>query len=245
MIAVGRVSVSEAAEALGVRPQRIHQRIRDGSLPARRIGHQWSIEEADLAPLGYRRRPGRPLSARSAWGMAAAASNDSRVLARLSAPERSRARSRVRDLVELAFATNLNDAAAALAVACGNRARRALFVASVRDLPDLRADDRLRLSGISLPESTISGGEVVEGYVMDRDVDALADGYLLSPAGQNEANVILHVVDSQVEDLVAEDVAESLLIRAADLAEHGGIREREQVVRSLEELRSAVVARGL
>ena len=43
------VSVVEAAEMLGVHPQRIHQRIREGSLPAEKVGNQWVVEMDDFA----------------------------------------------------------------------------------------------------------------------------------------------------------------------------------------------------
>ena len=75
-----------------------------------------------------------------------------------------------------------------------NRAERALFVASPRDLPDLREDNRLHLSGVSLHESGISFGDVAEGYVSSDDLNGLVDDYLLSPAARSRANVILHVV---------------------------------------------------
>ena len=56
------VSVAEAAEMLGVHPQRIHQRIRDRSLPAEKVGSQWAIQANDLRRLRHNARPGRPLS---------------------------------------------------------------------------------------------------------------------------------------------------------------------------------------
>lgn len=242
MVSVGRVSVVEAAESLGVHPQRIHQRIRAGSLPAMRIGSQWSIGEADLELVRHRKAAGRPLSSRSAWALVVVASGDEEALARLGPSERSRARARLRALMALESADDLDEASAVLAVAMGNRARRALFGASVRDLPDLRDDKRLRLSGVSLPGSNISAGELVEGYVRARDVDGLVGDYLLSPADRHRANVVLHVVDIDVEDAVLNDVAESLLVRAADLAEHVGVREKNEAVRAIAEIHARFVA---
>lgn len=233
-----RVSVAEAAEILGVHRQRIHQRIRDGSLPAERVGRQWSIEEADLAPVRHRKEPGRPLSSRSAWALAAVASADKNASALLGPPERSRARSRLRVLLEVASEENLDEGAAVLAVALGNRARRLLFVGSVRDLPDLSGDQRLRLSGVSHPGSNISAGDVAEGYVMAGDVDGLVEDYLLSSADRRRANVILHVVDDESERLALVDVSGSLLIRAADLAEHDGVREKNEALRLVAQLQA-------
>ncbi|MGJ9423008.1 helix-turn-helix domain-containing protein [Aeromicrobium sp. CF3.5] len=117
---MGRVSVAEAAGLLGVHPQRVHQRIRDGSLPAKRIGSQWSIEEADLEVVRFRKASGRPLSARSAWVMEVVAAGDERALAQLSPSERSRARCRLWDLTALESADDLGESSAALSVAIGH-----------------------------------------------------------------------------------------------------------------------------
>src|SRR5680860_1664125 len=124
MLTMGRVSVVEAAELLGVHPQRIHQRIRSGSLPAERVGHRWVIDEADVAVLRHRREPGRPLSARSAWALVAVAAADEGSVKSLSPSNRSRARSSLRELLNLAAADDLNVVASVLANALGNRARR-------------------------------------------------------------------------------------------------------------------------
>lgn len=233
MVIVGRLSVVEAAALLGVHPQRIHQRIRAGSLPAERIGSQWAIEEADLELVRHRRAPGRPLSSRSAWALVTVASDDQEAIARLSPTERSRARGRLRALMALRATNDLDAASATLAVAMGNRARRALFVVSIRDLSDVRDDERLRLSGVSLPCSNISAGELVEGYVRASDFDGLVDDYLLVPADRHRADVVLHVVDIDVDDAVLDGVAESLLIRAADLSEHDGMREKDEAMTQL------------
>lgn len=245
VIIVGRLSVVEAAALLGVHPQRIHQRIRAGSLPAERIGSQWAIEEADLELVRHRKAAGRPLSSRSAWALVAVASDDQERLARLSASERSRARSRLRALMALGSANDLDAASAILAVAMGNRARREFLVASSRDLPDLRDDERLRLSGVSLPGSNISAGELVEGYVRASDFDGLVDDYLLGPTDRHRANVVLHVVDIEVSDAVLDGVAESLLIRAADLSEHNGVREKDEAMKTIAQLGSRSGAKRL
>lgn len=234
------MSVAEAAKLLGVHPQRVHQRIRDGSLPAQRIGNQWTIEESDLALVRHRKAAGRPLSARSAWALVAVASGDENAIALLSPSVRSRARARLRALMSLRSANDLDDAAASLAVALGHRARREPFVASIRDLPDLRRDDRVRLSGVSIPGANIAAGALVEGYVRASDLDGLVDEYLLSPSDHRRANVILHVVDIEIDDALLNEVAGSLLIRAADLSEHAGVREKNVAVEAIAELHAQV-----
>ncbi len=120
-------------------------------------------------------------------------------------------------------------------------------MASDQDLPDVRNDERIHLSGISLPESNMSGGAVAEGYVSSDDLDTLVDDYLLSPASRSRANVILHVVPSDVGNLALaslDDVARSRLALAADLAEHDGVREKSEAIRSVADLHARFVARG-
>ncbi|MEO6413857.1 MAG: helix-turn-helix domain-containing protein [Pedococcus sp.] len=240
------VSVAEAAEMLGVHPQRIHQRIREGSLPAEKVGNQWAVEMNDLRRIRHHAGPGRPLSSKSAWDLLAVAAGD-QAASKLSPSARSRARSRLGSLLAHASSAELEDAAAHLVNALRNRAERALFVASPRDLPDVRDDERVHLSGVSLPDSNMSVGAVAEGYVSADDVKALVDDYLLSPASRSRANVILHVVhaDAMSRALVAlDDVARSPLALAADLAEHDGVREKSEAVRSVANLHAWFVARG-
>lgn len=232
-----RVSVAEAAQILGVHPQRVHQRIRQGSLPAEKVGNQWVIEMSDLRRVRHHAGPGRPLSTKSAWDLLAVAAND-QAAARLSPSARSRARSRLRALMVRAATAGPDEVTARLAHALGNRAERAMFVASNQDLPDVREDERVHLSGVSLPESNMSGG-VVEGYVSPDDVDDLIGDYLLSPADRSRANVIFHVVASEIEHSAVaalDDVARSPLALAADLAEYEGVREKSEAIRSLADL---------
>lgn len=242
-----RVSVAEAAEILGVHPQRVHQRIRQGSLPAEKIGNQWAIEMSDLHRIRHHAGPGRPLSAKSAWDLLAVAASDE-AASELSPSARSRARSRLRELFVHASSAGLDDAAAHLGRALRNRAGRDLFMASNQDLPGVRDDGRVHLSGVSLPESHMSGGAVAEGYVLSGDVNDLVDDYLLSPARHSHANVILHVVPSDARSPALADpdyVARSPLALAADLAEHDGVREKIEAIRLVADLHAEFVARGV
>ena len=240
------VSVAEAASILGVHLQRVHQRIRDGSLPAEKVGNQWAIEMNDLRRIRHQVMPGRPLSRKSAWDLLAVAAGDP-AASELSPSARSRARSRLRNLLAHASSADLEDAAAHLLHALRNRAERALFVASPRDLPDLRDDERVHLSGISLPESNMSVGAVAEGYVASEDLHLLIDDYLLSPARRSRANVIFHVVASDADNpaiVALDDLARSPLALAADLAEHDGVREKSEAIRSVVVLQDRFPARG-
>lgn len=240
------VSVVEAAEMLGVHPQRVHQRIREGSLPAEKVGNQWVVEMNDLRRIEHHAGPGRPLSSKSAWDLLTVAADD-RAAYDLSPSARSRARSRLRNLLVHASAAEFDEAAAHVVNALRNRAKRVLFVASPRDLPDLREDDCLHLSGVSLPESNMSFDDVVEGYVSSDDLDALVDAYLLSHAPRSRANVILHVVPSDMEHPALADLdgfARSRLALAADLAEHDSVREKGEAIRTVDDLSAHLVAHG-
>ena len=193
-----RISVAEAAARLEVNVARVHQRIADGSLAAEKVGHQWVIEAEDVLRLD-RRGAGRPLSSRSAWALAWAASRegsgaeaaaaDCRGAPRpLPAAERSRARARLRQLLKSAEARpnptgdaqaeesptavdSAEEIAALARLLMKNRAQRRLFRCSPRDLADLRDDDRLKLAGISLPAAGIAAGEVVEAYVSVHELE--------------------------------------------------------------------------
>jgi excisionase family DNA binding protein len=56
---MGLISTSEAAERLGVHITRVQVLIREGRLPAQKIGGTYVIDEADLK-LVANRKPGRP-----------------------------------------------------------------------------------------------------------------------------------------------------------------------------------------
>lgn len=218
---MGLVSVPHAARELGVSRVRIQQRITDGSLPAQRVGHQWVIDEADLRAVAHHAGPGRPLSPASAWALIVVAAGEA---ARLSPHGRSRARARLgRLLREVSSMDDLDVVAALMGRALGGRAQRKLYRASPLDLPGLRKDSRLRLSGLSAVEARISADDVVEGYALGPEHEALVRDHLLSPAKGARANVIVHVVNDKaaVDHLVGSD-----LVVAADLAEHDSPRER-------------------
>lgn len=58
------ISVSEAAEKLGISRWRINQLINEKRLPAKKIGRAYVIKESDLA-LVKDRKPGRPSKSQS------------------------------------------------------------------------------------------------------------------------------------------------------------------------------------
>lgn len=231
MVSMGLISVPDAARQLGVSRARVQQRIQNGSLPAQRVGRQWVIDEEDLRSIRHHAGPGRPLSPASAWALIDLAAGDA---SRLSPSGRSRARTRLGKLLHEVQSMNDHDELGALmSRALGGRAERKLYRASPLDLPGLRADPRLYPSGLSAPESRISGEQWVEGYIRNTLHEDLVRDHVLSPAKAARADVVLHVVDSQDK---LERVVASPLIVAADLAEHDGPRERARAQKLLGDL---------
>lgn len=237
---MGQISVAEAAERLGVGVSRIHQRISAGSLRAERVGSQWVIDEGSLAAVLGSGMPGRPLSARSAWALVAYSQADQPGIAALGPMERSRARDRLRRLLAQSVSyveqpeAQTRTTASLLRSMLRNRAQRRLYRASARDLPDLRLDERLTLSGLSHPRSGIASGDFVEGYLAADHVDTVVEDYLLSPAiADKDASVIVHVAPAVVLDRI-DGIAPLLL--SADLAEHRRPREEARAVELLHQI---------
>ena len=233
IVHMGKVSVAEAAKRLGVHVSRIHHRIAEGSLRAERIGAQWVVDELSLLHAAERRAPGRPLSARSAWALIAAAERDDEALAELEPYARARARDRLEKLFALGAEAPDSEAevrriASVLRSRFRNRAARELRKAASADLPRLREDARWK-AVVSASASGIASPDV-EGYLDAADVGPLSEKFLLVP-GDRDANVILHVLpDGQ------KAYPDSKLRLAADLAEHWGPREERRAAELLREV---------
>lgn len=215
--------MAEAAARLGVSAARVRQRIQDGSLPAERIGTQWTVHPQALEDGAAKRS--RPMSRRMAWALI-------RMLAgeepQVSAAERLRLRkcaARLRD----------SDGAADLLRAWGaSRSERVKYNIAAADLDELRSDKRLQLSGLSAPDSGVVARSVVEAYVADDDVQGLIDDYFLVRPDDHRGNVILHVIDH--EGPYAFPLSGlSWPLLAIDLAEHSGTRERERAAELVRE----------
>lgn len=204
------IGVREAAARLSVSPRRVLQRIADGTLPAVRVGNQWAIEEARV-PLGLP-QPSRPLSRRTAWALLATLAGET---PGGSATERARLATYAQRL------RDADDPAVLLRAWMARRAERHELRAAAGDLDDLRDDDRLRLAGVSAPNSFVVG-RLVQAYVTADDVDDLVEDYLLVPAPRQDGNVLLHVA-APLPDTTRWAVL------ATDLAEHLGSRESARV----------------
>ena len=91
------VSVREAAEGLGVHDSRVRQLLQAGKLQGSRVGGRWLVDANSLRERKkFAAEPGRPLSARNAWGALAILSGCRPP--GLSDPERSRLLARLRDI---------------------------------------------------------------------------------------------------------------------------------------------------
>src|SRR5437899_8342560 len=65
-----KLSISEAADRLGISPQRVRVLAASNRIEAERIGHRWLVDDASLS---FARQPhaGRPISSRNAWALLA------------------------------------------------------------------------------------------------------------------------------------------------------------------------------
>ncbi|WP_262847507.1 helix-turn-helix domain-containing protein [Mumia quercus] len=255
---MSKLSVPQAAKRLGVTSARVRQRVDDGSLVAEKIGGRWlvdldashaeppqrgrpvsplsvwwSLECAEAARVGARLRDGESLLDRMRDAELELVDSDSSEVAaeamRLGRSTRGRAVRR------LAGALEGRDHKALLSWLRG-RAARVAYVASPADLPALRADIRLVLSGVSHGRSGVEDPRIVEAYVGAADVDGLVGDYWLDkPVVDERPNVVLHVAP------VRPPRADALLL-AADLAEHGGPRERQRARELLDEAIDALLS---
>jgi hypothetical protein len=175
------MSVESAAARLSLNPARVRALVADGLIDGYKIGGRWVIEEAAIASrLERSTRAGRPLSARSAWGLLWTAAG--RPMPWLAPRERSRARSRARGwpIEDWPWATQ-------------HRASVKRLRAHPSALDTIRSDQRIVRSGGSvrdLPIDLIALGDV-EVYVHDADLGAMLAEYALIESAQ--PNVIIRV----------------------------------------------------
>jgi excisionase family DNA binding protein len=218
------LSVPEAADRLALDAGRVRRMLADGVLAGRKVGGRWLIDDGDVAArLDTHSRAGRPLSARSAWGLLWAA--DRRSMPWLAPRERARACQR-------AAGWPIED----WSWACRHRAEVHRYRAHASVIAALAGDARMVRSGVSAREVGVDlyAPDVAELYVPARDLAAVVVEFVLIPSEQ--ANVTLRVppedlwlFDDMVEapwpvvavDLV--DAGDDRSIRAArDLAQRLG-----------------------
>lgn len=147
------------------------------------------VDESSLIEAAESNKRGRPLSERSAWAILAASALQASELDKYFNGEspvlRHHARKRIDALIRQVasiesgqdYADAVPSVAASLRRLLQNRAQRNIYRASPRDLPDLRAEKRLILSGLSHPNSGMASGDAVEAYVQRADLDGVVDDY--------------------------------------------------------------------
>lgn len=204
----GEMSVAEAARAAGLSHARVSALVRQGRVPSRRIGHQHVVTDPN-ALLSMPRRAGRPMSPRMAWGLLMLADDDRPDWLAPGDVYRLRAH-----LERLAADP---EPEARLQALVRNRAERRAFRAQP---PDALLDDAdVVPSGLSDPRAGMSSGADVEAYVHQDELRGVVRRHLLVAALDGRANVWIHSGPFV-------PAAPPRLLVAADLAEHGGPRER-------------------
>ncbi|MEZ5406484.1 MAG: excisionase family DNA-binding protein [Acidimicrobiales bacterium] len=221
------VSVTEAADRLGVSSLRVRQLIASGRLAADRVGGRYVIAEADLDRFGVlaAHRPWKP---GSVWGLLWLIEN--RPVPWLTAKQLQRARGRA----EQGLRAHLD--------VVGSRAASAGFRAHGSAIRRLGMDARLVRSGVSalgdVGVDLVGGVDEVEGYVRRKDLDRIASDYGLV-AERARPNVWLHVVDDPWPFENGEEVAPPLVV-ALDLLDH----DDERLQRAGRDLLSTVLGDG-
>lgn len=212
------ISSAEAARRLNVSERRVRALLEEGRIPAQRVSGRWVIDESDVSRYQPGSPAGRPLSERSAWLLVLRAwvVVDRRAPApELSPIEKYRVNRRLERLQESP------DPLGVIRSLLAKRAEKVELSSSPSDLVQLREDPRIRLSGVSHPDSGLLSNSELEAYVCRKDFESLIKDWFLvkAPAGQR-SNVLLHV---------AADVPDELppLVIAADLAERPGVREQQ------------------
>lgn len=211
------VSIAEYARTYGLSEQGVRRAAREGTVPARKVGTAWLIDDASR--WSPQRR--RSLSERAAAALLARLDGETGPVRTLQPTERARLRDRVHRLTTEPDAADLFAAWLRPSVA---RPATELFVRP-EDLRDLRADDRLVVGGVSDPRSEISAPDFLEAHVAEADFPILRRDFLL----RNSAtpNVRLHIGTERPPSPLPLSM---LLI---DLAADGGPRERSRVVELL------------
>lgn len=118
------------------------------------------------------------------------------------------------------------------------RGDRLELLAAPADLDALREDPLILPSGLSVEASGMQDVSVAEGYVASHDVEPLiARHWLEEPRPGERANVIIHAAPERPLRL-------SLLLLAADLAEHGGPRELARAREPVDEVAAEIGRNG-
>lgn len=178
-----RISVTDAADHLGVSPQQIRALLGDGLLEGVKLGGRWLVDHESIDRLiANRRGPGRPLSPENAWGFAWLLGGERPDWVKPWTLSRLRHRRDVEELLP----------------GLSRRAEWRRFRAHSGELSRMSDDARLVLAGVSAARH--HGANVVtrrelEAYVKAKDLRGIVRDHKLDP-NSDEPNVSLRVVHS-------------------------------------------------
>lgn len=186
------VPLRDAAERLGVRPERAWALARAGDLDAERVAGRWFVESSSLERRLAEHHPvGRPWSPPKAWTLLFLQSGDEAAarshLAALHPSDRSRLRAAARSLSIGQLAPRLR-----------HRARVLRLRAHPSDVARIAEEPGLVVTGVSAAEAhgfDISAPGVLEAYVPADAVAVLTRRYALDKSAH--PNVVLHAVDGR------------------------------------------------
>ena len=202
------MSTAEAAEALGLTPDRVRRLVADGALGSRRIGGRFLVRRDDVeARVGDGAPPGRPYSPRRAWALVLLA--DGVAPAGLDPVTLSKLRAVLRGRSLWALRSRL-----------GSRAKRRDMRAHSSDLARLESEEDVVLTGARhAPEAglgLVAPDAPVELYLDGATADRLVARYSLRPS--DRPNVRLRVLPPGVRPWLDGRVAPRMAV-ALDLAE--------------------------
>jgi excisionase family DNA binding protein len=182
----GPLSVSAAAEELGVNPSRVRALISAGALEAEKIGGVWLIERTSVAGRTREQAAaGRPLSPINAWALLLAASG-----VQLPSELGAAARWRVRRALE-------SYGLGALRPRLARRAESSAYWTLPGELRAMRDRDDLVLSGAAAAGAYrlgLVGSDVIDAYLPARLMSSLRREHALEPVSGPESNVVLRAV---------------------------------------------------
>ncbi|MGP9503903.1 hypothetical protein ACT3TS_17025 [Specibacter sp. AOP5-B1-6] len=214
-----RKSVAKYAQETGISERRVRQLAESGQISAAKLGNVWVIEEPVFTHAQRRAAGGRPLSEESTWELALMLDG---YAAKSHRP--SRARERIESLRrDPQLRRELN----AWMV---NRAHVGHFRVQPRDLPDLRGDERLLVTGVSHPASGLLQAQEHEAYVLLSDLPKVVEDYMLIPSSTGRSNALLRAINAHSLPRAAPR-----LMIAADLLDRGGPREISAAQKILDE----------
>lgn len=210
------LAVPEAAAELGVSSKAVYRLISNGVIVSKHVAGRHVVPRSELRRMEHAPRPvGRPFAPHVSWqliGMLAGLEP-----AGVSASRRSQLRRYIREAEPEDLAGRLR-----------KRAHRELLYAHPSQLEQLRGDERMFLSGISVVDE-IPGADLVvhdeselEAYVDPADLDGLVRDHVLARAVP-APNILLHVAKGHGDVLPQFDSAPSALV-ALDLIESADSR---------------------